>query len=61
MIENKRYSMPYQMCKALEANFLTVLERIAIFGTDSPRTAHFNSGFVSANLENPGRVLEGVS
>ena len=27
------------MCKAVQANFLTVLERVAIFGLDSPRTA----------------------
>jgi hypothetical protein len=32
IIENKRYSMTYQMCKAPQANFLTVLERVGIFG-----------------------------
>src|SRR5215470_874037 len=36
MLENKRYSTRYQMCKARVAISLTVLERIAIFGMEVP-------------------------
>jgi hypothetical protein len=60
MIENKRYSMRYQMCKVAQANFLTVLERVVTFGVDKSPHGPFVFRVATHSPEKSGRALQGV-